>query len=142
MNRSEYVLSVMALQGTNAYLSPVQVQKLFFILDQEMPQQYEGARFHFKPYDYGPFDSSVYSEIENHSRSGLAQLTYGPGYRCYALTDAGLTAGNRLAARLPLDVRAYIERVGTWVRQLSFQQLVSAIYKQYPAMRAKSVFRE
>ena len=37
--------------------------------------------------------------------------------------------------------RPPIEQVSKFVRSLSFEQLVSAIYKAYPRMKANSVFR-
>jgi hypothetical protein len=37
--------------------------------------------------------------------------------------------------------REYIASVASWVRQLSFQQLVASIYNKYPEMKANSVFR-
>ena len=37
--------------------------------------------------------------------------------------------------------REYISRVFQWVRALSFEQLVRAIYAQYPEMKENSVFR-
>lgn len=48
----------------------------------------------------------------------------------------------RILRQLPPKAQTYIERVSTFVRGLSFTQLVSAIYKAYPEMRANSVFQE
>ncbi|MFO1430528.1 MAG: hypothetical protein U1F76_10380 [Candidatus Competibacteraceae bacterium] len=142
MNRSDVVLATIALQGAEVLLSPVQVQKLFFILDREISYSIGGPHFHFKPYDYGPFDADVYSEIEKLVEAGLAQIDKGYQYRIYRLTDEGLKKGLKLADNLPESARKYIVTVGSFVRRLSFQELVSSIYKKYPEMREKSVFRE
>lgn len=142
MNRSDVVLMTLALQDKGAALSPVQVQKLFFILDREIPEEIGGPHFDFEPYDYGPFDSSVYSEIENLEMAGLAEIKKVAPYRLYGLTDAGVQKGLAIADEIPQKARRYIKEAGSFVRRLSFQQLVSAVYKQYPEMRAKSVFRE
>jgi hypothetical protein len=42
----------------------VQVQKLFFLLDENIAADLGGRQFSFEPYDYGPFDRAVYSELE------------------------------------------------------------------------------
>ncbi len=142
MNREEYVLAVLSLLGSGTSLSPAQTQKLFFILDREIPTKINGPRFNFVPYDYGPFDADVYSEIENLANEGLAKIDNGFSYRTYGLLDEGVEEGQRLANRLSLETRQYIADVGSFVRKCTFQELVSAIYKQYPEMKEKSVFRE
>ena len=142
MNRSDFVLATVALQGAGICLSPVQVQKLFFILDREIPDSIGGPLFNFEPYDYGPFDSAVYSEIERLDMAGLAKVEQAYPYRVYALTDAGLDKGLKVADNFSEETRNYIKAAGSFVRRLTFQQLVSAVYKKYPEMRAKSVFRE
>lgn len=142
MNRSDIVLATIALQGPGISLSPVQVQKLFFILDREIPDSIDGPLFNFEPYDYGPFDAAVYSEIGQLTIAGLAEIEESVPYRVYRLTDAGLEKGLSLAEHIPETARSYIKAAGSFVRRLSFQQLVSAVYKKYPEMRAKSVFRQ
>jgi len=132
----------MALQGPDILLSPVQVQKLFFILDREAPLLFDGPYFDFKPYDYGPFDVAVYSEIEKLNRDGLAKVEESCPYRVYGLTDSGYKIGLELAIKFSEEASNYIKAAGSFVQRLSFQQLVSAIYKKYPDMRSKSVFRE
>jgi uncharacterized protein len=62
-------------------------------------------------------------------------------YRTYALTPVGYAEGVRLLATLDDDVAAYIRSVASWIRSLSFQQLVAAVYNKYPEMKAKSIFR-
>ena len=63
MTREEFILAAMA-PGANYCYSPVQVQKLLFLLDRQIPREVNGPHFHFEPYHYGPFDSSVYSQLE------------------------------------------------------------------------------
>ena len=63
MTRDQYVLASMAMAGREA-LSPVQVQKYFFLLDQNVPEELVGERFNFEAYDYGPFDKAVYKVLD------------------------------------------------------------------------------
>jgi uncharacterized protein len=117
--------------------TPVQVQKLFFLIDREVARLIDGPHFNFQPYHYGRFDKAVYQELEALSRDGLVDVHVRP----YALTLAGQEAGLVHLNALHPDAKDYIERVSTFVRSLSFSALVSAIYKAYPEMRANSVFQ-
>jgi hypothetical protein len=142
MTRSEILLAGLAAGGENATYTPVQVQKLFFLLDREAAFVLGGPFFKFVPYDYGPFDQAVYAGIDELARQSLAQVQSSAGrYRVYGLSQAGQIEGRRLLEALQPAVRAYVENVAQWVRQLSFQQLVAAIYNKYPDMKANSVFR-
>lgn len=142
LDRKHFVLAAIALQGENASFTPVQVQKLFFLIDREIPESTNGPHFSFKPYDYGPFDRDVYLEIEKLKQEGDAIITNGLGVRTYKLSGKGLTKGARLSTFLPEDANKYIKRAGEFVRRLSFDQLVSSIYKAYPEMRENSVFKQ
>lgn len=141
-DRSKLVLAALALQGADAALTPVQVQKLFFLLDREIPALIKGPHFQFSPYDYGPFDPGVYREIENLEAHSLALTAPSGSRRIYSLTPAGINAGLAFAKDLPQEATDYIKSAGAFVRRLSFNRLVSSIYKEYPEMRANSIFRE
>ena len=142
MDKNELVLAALAT-GEGAAFSPVQVQKLMFVLDREISQHTGGPHFAFEPYDYGPFDAAVYSTLEGLQAAGDVEISYGQGTRrrSYRLTVAGQTKGRELLASTPPEVREYMRQLSGWVRSLSFTDLVSAIYAAYPEMRANSVFR-
>jgi hypothetical protein len=141
MTRQQLMLAALAAGGQGASYSPVQVQKLFFLIDREVADAVGGPHFNFRAYDYGPFDSDVYGEIGGLKRAGHAEITAGY-YRSYSLTPAGYELGQTLLGQIPAAARNFVTRSAGWVRSLSFSQLVSAIYKRYPEMKAASVFRE
>ena len=141
MNRRELMLAVLAAPGRPVSFEPVQVQKLFFLIDREIPNLVGGPHFGFRPYDYGPFDSAVYMELEDMSKVGLVQIVAGY-YRSYLLTADGYERGTAELGNVPEAAKNYILAAVQWVRGLSFSQLVSAIYKEYPDMKTASVFRE
>jgi uncharacterized protein len=142
MDRTRYVLAVTAYQGEGATFTPVQLQKLFFLLDREIPSPTNGPWFAFQPYDYGPFDKGVYHEFERLKEEGLAIVSMQSNIRTYQLTEKGLDKGIELASQLPEEAKSYIKRAGDFVRRLSFGELVSSIYKAYPEMKSKSIFRQ
>ena len=141
MTRSEILLAGLAAGGENATYTPVQVQKLFFLLEREASTALGGPFFHFVPYDYGPFDQAVYAGLDDLARRDFASIQSTGRYRVYGLSQAGQTEGQRLLLTLQPMTREYVASVAKWVRQLSFQQLVASIYNKYPEMKANSVFR-
>lgn len=141
MNRKELLLAALAAGGENANFTPVQVQKLFFLIDREASHLVGGPHFNFAPYDYGPFDRAVYDGLDALSREGRARIENTGRYRVYSLSQAGFREGAAQLNKLAPNIRAYIANVAAWVRQLSFEQLVASIYNRYPEMKANSVFR-
>jgi uncharacterized protein len=141
--RQKIILAALAAECSSAF-APVQVQKLFFLLDQNIANEFGGALFNFEPYDYGPFDRAVYSELEMLAQRGLVAIEATPdaARRRFSLTVAGQDVGNAVLGQLSGRARDYLARVSSWVRSLSFAELVGSIYKQYPNMKANSVFRD
>lgn len=142
ISRTDFVLATLALLKEGSTFSPVQVQKLFFLLDREIPDKISGPRFAFSPYDYGPFDADVYRELEALSRDECVEILQGNSHRLYRLSDTGRTRGRETATLLDPSAREYIENAGNFVLRMSFKQLVASIYKSYPEMKAKSIFQE
>lgn len=142
MDRDELVLAALAAGGVGAAYSPVQVQKLLFLIDREIAIFVNGPHFAFHPYDYGPFDSEVYATIEHLKIFGYAEVVVGRSYRQYLLTQPGMQAGLHQLQRLPVAVSDYITELAKWVLGLNFSQLVAAIYNRYPEMKINSVFVE
>jgi len=141
-HRQKMVLAGLAAAHGQTF-APVQIQKLFFILDENIANQIGGRQFRFEPYHFGPFDRSVYDEVKALSRKGLANVeSLGPwaGSRIYYLTPAGQTEGESILKILPASATDYIKKAGDWVRSLSFEELVGSIYKAYPHMKANSIF--
>jgi hypothetical protein len=138
--RQEIVLAALSTDSSASF-APVQVQKLFFLIDENIDRHLGGKLFRFQPYNYGPFDADVYRELETLSGRGLVSITQGPGgRRHYRLTPSGFAAGQNHHRRLAPDVRTYLEQASAWVRSLPFASLVGSIYRAYPHMRQNSIF--
>jgi uncharacterized protein len=143
VTRQEMILAVLAASQGRPY-SPVQIQKAAFLVTENLPQLVnEGQNFTFEPYDYGPFDQSVYTECEHLARKGLAEIISQSGVRWnrYAASDVGIERGTEILNSIPKRASDYVKNVSTWVRSQSFESLVRAIYAEYPEMKANSVFR-
>lgn len=142
MERQKLMLAALAAGGENATFAPVQVQKLFFLIDREASNLVGGPFFDFVPYDYGPFDKAVYIELDSLYSQELLQTRGISNYRTYALTPAGFAAGTSVLTTMSASAKKFLREAAQWVRSLNFQQLVAAIYNRYPDMRVNSIFRE
>lgn len=141
--RQNFVLAAMAATPS-ANFAPVQIQKFFFLLDEGFAAV-RPKFFNFKPYDYGPFDKSVYAELESLQQAKLASIdgAGGPGWqRRYVLTGEGQKVGEAHLAKYPQETQGYLKSMNEWVRSMPFAQLVGSVYNAHPDMRANSIFRE
>ncbi len=143
MERSDIVLAAMAGAGWT-FFTAAQMQKLLFLIDETIPEHIGGKRFDFVPYDYGPFDKNVYRELESLQAGGYAWI-HASGksrFKTYSLSGTGMQHGlTVLQSSFAPEISEYIQRLSKWVASLSFAELVSAIYRDYPHMRVNSVFR-
>ena len=141
MTKEDYVLAVMSAAKMNS-LTPVRVQKLFFLLDVRNPEKIGGPYFEFAPYDYGPFDKNVYNVFESLENQNLAEIRK-PDFntpQLYQLTPSGQKKGDEMFKTFSNDTQEYILKFVEWILKHSFTQIVSTIYKHYPDMGTKSVF--
>jgi uncharacterized protein YwgA len=141
LNREELILAALSTSEGRPY-QPVQVQKLFFLIDKNIGDQLGGPYFDFQAYDYGPFDKEVYQALEGLEKEGLVEIVNSGSWapRQYRLTQSGQEAGEVHIKKLPKDLGKYIHAVSDYVLRLSFADLVSAIYQAYPDMKVNSVF--
>lgn len=140
MDTRNLILAALAAGGENVIYSPVQVQKLFFLIDREAADLVEGPHFRFEPYNYGPFDRAVYEELDVLGREGLIEIHESDWYPAYSLTSDGYQRGVGELHGLDEPAQLFLTSVARWIRPLNFQQIVAAIYRQYPEMKARSVF--
>lgn len=142
MDRKSLVLAALAPAKGDTY-TPVQIQKLLFLIDKNIPSYIGGHLFNFEPYDYGPFDKSVYDILDLLYLGEMIEIIEVPGHswKKYRLTDKGLAAGQTTLNSIESNAREYIVKVSEFVRKLSFAALVSSIYHAYPEMKVNSVLK-
>lgn len=141
MNKHDLLLVALAA-GEKAEHSPVQMQKLIFLIEKNIANRIGGTGFNFIPYDYGPFDSAIYDELRQLQAAGLVTSTItSRGWAKHQLTDEGLRQGRALSQGIDQVAASYIKEISAFVRKTPFSELVSAVYKAYPEMKVNSVFR-
>ena len=143
MKRADWLLLALA-QGKGDPLTPVQLQKVLFLLGRERRAAAGRAFYKFVPYNYGPFCRDIYTDAEALEADGLVRIDRaepGRAWPEYSATAAGLRRSVQLKKSAPPDGAQYLARVVDWARGLNFQQLVKAIYDRYPDQKINSVFR-
>ena len=140
MNRADLLLKIIAAANGEP-LTPAQLQKVAFLVGMEFHDQLPADYYVFSKYDYGPFCADVYHDAELLEQEGKVFISTNRrgGWREYAATVKGYRT--ELEDVSP-DISEFIKEKVSWARELSFQQLVRAIYREFPAYRENSAFQE
>jgi hypothetical protein len=143
MTRREFVLAVLAVSD-GAVHSPVQVQKMFFMMDKKISERVGGPYFAFTSGNYGPYDDAVHDELKALEQEGLVEIyrDLKRSWQTYRVTPEGLRQGKKLLASLDPQVADYIQRLSNWVLSMPLPELVGWIYREYPEMKVNSAFRD
>ena len=146
MDRSDWTLLVLKSGGESG-LSPVQLQKSLFLLKENLGNCLAGFDlenyYQFVPYNYGPFDVTVYDDAQALANDGLAEILEVPGrrYRQYRISSEGMKLALQREKELRREVVEYIGNLVGWVKNQTFQSLLRTIYRLYPSYRENSVFQ-
>ncbi len=141
MDIETFVLTAMSCADDGEF-TPVQLQKYFFVIEKKL-KNFDGTeQFHFKAWDYGPFDATLYKVLGDLENKGLAAINVTTRIRKYRLTSKGLEIGKNVFDGLDQKHKEYLKKLADFIRTLSFSELVSSIYKAYPEMKINSVFNQ
>ena len=143
MDRIDWTLIALAAARGES-LSPVQLQKSLFLIGKNVPQPYLGHDFYvFRPYNYGPFDPSIYLDAKILAYRGHATATDSPhGWVEYKATPVGISEAASLLSKLPPGGTEYIASLIDWVLRQSFSSLIKSIYREYPEMSENSIYQD
>lgn len=145
MNPRDWLLLLLALREATQPLDPVRIQKGLFLLAQEgdLPGS---ERYDFAPYDYGPFSSAIYSDLESLIAEDSVRELDVAGYRwsTYEISARGMAAAEALVPDMQEDQRSALRelaKIKSEVLTLSFSELLDHVYRGYPEFAERSVFR-
>jgi len=124
-------------------LSPVQLQKSLFIIEQAHLPALPSDFYTFYPYDYGPFCEEVYQDTDALVEEGMVfnMSVSGQSWSKYIITPKGRSRAEELRKEINGELSAYIKETVQWVSSLTFDQLLRAIYAKYPKYSINSVFQ-
>ena len=120
-------------------ITPVQLQKIAFLVGEECKEFVPKPYYKFVPYDYGPFSAKIYQDAELLEKQGLVSIDISPtgGWKEYSATFRSSGADT---SSIPEILADYIETAVKWAMELTFRELVSSIYHHYPNYRENSIF--
>jgi hypothetical protein len=139
--RQEWLLMALAHRGGIA-MTPVQIQKAMFLMRMEAPGAVGDNFYRFVPYNYGPFDATIYHDLVALTDKGLVigDSSSGRPWKVHNITPAGIESAVQARNSADLAGVAFLAKVVDWVCSLPFPLLVRAIYEKYPEFKANSVF--
>lgn len=124
-------------------LSPIQAQKIMFLLGMEA-KHYVGDRFYkFTPYLYGPYSSAIASDLEKMRSTGqIVAERPAPFQRAtYLITVQGLREAEDIGKSVDAKMKGFVQLTVDWVKAQTFSNLLRSIYKKYPAYATQSIFK-
>jgi hypothetical protein len=125
MYRTKLVLAVMAA-ADGAVHTPDQLQRMFALIDQDIPSAVGGPHFDFRPSRSGPFDPAVYDILEALESVGLVSSGNEMRWRSYRLTPAGQAQGESLLLELSPRVQDELREISNYARSFSTTRRVPA----------------
>lgn len=142
LDRRDALVLFIAAPGGHFPVDQIRVMKGLFLWSQEGPEDAQ-SMYHFEPYDFGPFDTDVYRDLDGLESEGLLRVEHMPGtrQRRYTLTPKGQLVADQIRANADATRLGQIESIKRSVTSLGFEGLLRDIYQRYPEYATKSVAR-
>lgn len=141
LDRQDIVLLLAeGAEGGRHPFDPIRVMKGSFTVAMLGTPEMK-AQFDFRPYDYGPFDASVYRARDALLGRGLLSSDRTGRYSSYSLTERGREHAATLRAELPDGQAEWLRQIGRWVSSKSFNDLLEEIYARFPEYAVRSKLR-
>ena len=125
-------------------LDPIRIMKGLFLIAMEAPKKWlpREARYKFEPYDWGPYSVDIYSDLDQLIEYKYIKTIEIPdhSWKYYSLTSMGIKISKSVAKDMDPRMVKYLQTIREFVDSLSFHELLTAIYRQYPKYAVNSVF--
>ncbi len=126
-----------------ATIDSSQSTKAVFVLDAGGKKNSGKKVFGFQPHDFGPSAEEMYRELEERVKQGLVEISFdSSGRKEFRLTLGGQKKVDAHFRFMDEPSRKYVRSVSNWIRERTFHELLSTIYREFSEMAANSVFRE
>ncbi|MBK9344659.1 MAG: hypothetical protein IPN07_16850 [Dehalococcoidia bacterium] len=136
--RQDWLLNFVAGTGPDAgWVDKLQIMKGMFLFQNEGKPPAE-VNYRFQPYDYGPFTTEVYRDLDILVGAGVVQPSLdGKSFR---VTPAGAASLGRVLYEREQAQR--LQELRSEVTQLSFRALLKRVYEAHPEFATKSRARD
>lgn len=138
VSRSDILLAIIAASAGRE-LSRVQLQKVAFLVSEEFQGRLPEDFYTFDKHNFGPFCIDIYDDTEMLHYWGWIHIKAGAERRfdTYSIAEPINFDG----LKLDEDIKAYIKDTVTWVVEMSFGEIVRAVYRLFPEYRENSIFK-
>ena len=139
--RSDWLLLFIGADGDKHQLDQLRVMKGLFLLSHTLEPL--ANQYTFAPYDFGPFDSKVYRDLDAlQARGFIDSSNVGIGRRReFWLTELGRRRFDELQASVSAGEFDEIQAAKTFVTSLDADALLSDVYDRFPEFRSRSIAR-
>ncbi len=136
--RSDILLAIIAA-AKGKELSRVHLQKAAFLVSEEFKGRLPEDFYTFDKHNYGPFSIDIYNDTEMLHYWGWIHIRPGNERRF----DTYSIAEPAEVDRIPLDhdIQQFIQSTVAWVADMSFGEIVRAVYWLFPEYRENSIFK-
>lgn len=134
-DKKAFILKILSL--IDGYeLSPIQLQKFFFLLEKRIGS--EANVFNFEPYYYGPYSQELKDIICELEKNGYIQSNNINGIQHYSISRP--LRAEELNNFLTEEKRNFLStKLIDFVTSMTFRDLCFSIYKEFPEMAKRSV---
>jgi len=122
-------------------LDPIRVMKGCFLVAQRGTAEWR-TLFSFEPYDYGPFDASVYRARDALIAREMLSVDRSVRHGAYSLTESGRERVANLRRVIGDDGADWLRRIGQYVTSKSFTDLLDEVYALYPEFATRSRYAQ
>jgi hypothetical protein len=142
-SRSGWLLLLLSSEAIGASgppeLDPLRIQKGMFLLSMRGPAR---DLYTFQPYDWGPFSSEVYADLDGLTARGYLNRHAVPGksWSTYEVTSRGYEMARSVATLIGSDAVNWLRSAREYLTTRSFSQLLREIYAEYPRYAVNSKF--
>jgi DNA-binding PadR family transcriptional regulator len=142
--REDWLLLLIDRDATGAggpdALDPVRIQKGMFLLSKRGPKR---DLYHFRPYNWGPFSSTVYGDLNLLENEALIAREQEPGraWVRFRTTANGSERARAIAEDLKPSTVQWMAATRRFLTTRSFTRLLSDVYDEYPEYATESLFK-
>ena len=137
VSRSDILLAIIAA-ANGSELSRVQLQKVAFLVSEEFKGRLPEDFYKFDKHNFGPFCIDIYNDTEMLYYWGWIRVKSGAEPRLDTYSIAKPLNLDDL--QFDEDIKQYIKDTVAWVVDMSFGEIVRAIYWLFPEYRENSIF--
>jgi hypothetical protein len=114
------------------------VKELFAVSQDELGKKLI-PELKFEPYNFGPFDETIYAALEGLKDGGFVYIDSSPHHNKIKLTTEGKSITHDIWENLRDDVKVLFSFTKRNFNHLSSEQLLEKIYSSYPEMTVNSI---